>query len=469
MSKEKQKTGLSRALKTFFGVGDFGFTMMTNVDTFYASFFFTNIAQLSLGVIAAITTIASTVDAVLSWVYGIFLNKVKPRKWGRYRSWLILTPWLVPFLYAFEFIRFSNVTLTVVVMTIAMIVSRIAWNIPFVANVTMINVAGKTPEDRIALSSVRNIWNTLAQILFSYVGPAVVAFFAGLLGEQNAYAAAAFAFGAVMAAGYFAHFKMFDGYEESGAEEQARMEAARQKTETGQSAEKQPGVWASIRVNPHLIGLIAASFTKYLVLFMVNGFAIYYFTYVAHDEGMFSVFLLISNLLGIAASYAAQLLAKRISARMTTIAAYVLMIVALLAGFLQFSNVTFAVVMMCVTVFAYTVTNACEPALFADCAIYSEYRTGYDASGTIMGLINVPVKVSIICKGLLISACLAAAGFSAEISAADATVELQRGICVGFMLVPAVVSVIGLLLLIFVYRLTDEKIREYSAAIAGRK
>ena len=97
--------GISKSLKYFFGIGDCGFTLMSNIDTFYASYFFTNIARFSLGAITVMTTISAVIDAILSCFYGAFLNKIKPKKWGRYRSWLILTPWLVPFLYAMQFVR----------------------------------------------------------------------------------------------------------------------------------------------------------------------------------------------------------------------------------------------------------------------------------------------------------------------------------------------------------------------------
>ena len=93
---------LSKALKVFYGVGDCGFSLMTNVESYYFNFFLTNLAAFSLPMVTLITTIASTVDACLSWIYGAILNSIKPKKWGRYRSWLILLPWLVPFLYAFQ-------------------------------------------------------------------------------------------------------------------------------------------------------------------------------------------------------------------------------------------------------------------------------------------------------------------------------------------------------------------------------
>ena len=54
---------------------------MTNVDTVYASYFFTNIAKYSLSVYTISTTISAIVDAILSMMYGAWLNKIKPKKW----------------------------------------------------------------------------------------------------------------------------------------------------------------------------------------------------------------------------------------------------------------------------------------------------------------------------------------------------------------------------------------------------
>ena len=109
--KEEKKTsqkGLSKMLKRFYGVGDCGFTLMSNIESYYFSFFLTNLAQFSLPMVTLITTISSTVDAALSWIYGAILNSIKPLKWGRYRSWLVVIPWLVPFLYAFQVVKIGD-------------------------------------------------------------------------------------------------------------------------------------------------------------------------------------------------------------------------------------------------------------------------------------------------------------------------------------------------------------------------
>ena len=72
---ETQKPqGLSKTLKDFFGVGDAGFTLMSNIETFYFMNFLTNIAAFAPGIAALINSVFSIVDACLSWIYGGILN-----------------------------------------------------------------------------------------------------------------------------------------------------------------------------------------------------------------------------------------------------------------------------------------------------------------------------------------------------------------------------------------------------------
>lgn len=444
---------LSGALKKFYGVGDFAFNLMSNIDTFYASYFFTNIARLALPVVTVITTISAIIDAILSCVYGAWMNKIKPKKWGRYRSWLILTPWMVPILYAFQFFRIGNGVLGIVVMTLAMITSRIAWNLPFIANLSMINVAGKTTEDRMTLSSVRSVWSTLGSVIYSFAGPAVVAFFSNLLGETNAYAATAFAFGALMAAAFFAHFVMFNGYEETGEQEMARLRA-----QANQTAKEMPKVsaLAAIKCNPHLIALMVSSTAKYIVFFLVNGIALYYFTYISHNADLLTTFVFITNLLGVVASYVSKFIVARLGAKRSEVYSYFLMAVGMVVAFVIYQNTIGVIVLMCAVVFAMSMTLAVDPELYAACAGYSSSRIGYDTTGTVMGLLTVPLKIGIVMRGILISAALAIGGFSADIDAATASESVQRGICIGFMVIPAVCMVIGAVVLLWGYHL-DKK------------
>lgn len=465
MSSEKNDQGqpkkLSTALKIFYGVGDCGFTLMTNVESYFFSFFLTNLAKFGLGTVSAITTIASAVDACLSWIYGAILNSIKPKRWGRYRSWLVLLPWVVPFLFAFQFIKIGDGPVAVIIITLAAIVSHVVWNFPYVANVSMIAVAGKTPEDRAQLSSTRAAWANVSRIIFSYVGAPLAAVFAGVIGETNQYGAVAFVLGCVMAVLYFAHFKMFAGYEE--VEVFSKETAKKDKSKTSGK-----DLLKALVQNPPLMTLMLADLAKWMFNFVCSGIAIYYFTYVANNKGLLATYILISNILCVIGSYLAKNMAKKLSTRSTTIFTFFAMAIVLLIANFMYENVTLVLVLMSVAQFGYGIAYACTPALYADTIIYSEWKTGKNATGWISGLQNVPLKVGVMTRGIIIAACLAMANFNPNIDAAAASVELKQGICVAFMVIPACALIIAAIILLFGFRLTKEKVEQYQSEIAAR-
>ena len=462
MGEEKQKKkGLSGALKKFYGVGDCGFTLMSNIESYYFSFFLTNLAQFSLPMVTFITTVSSTVDALLSWIYGAILNSIKPMKWGRYRSWLIAIPWLVPFLYAFQFVKIGDGMLSAVIIIIAAIASHVAWNFAYVANVSMISVAGSTPEERSQLSSTRAAWANLAKVIFSYVGPGLAAFMAGIIGEVNQYGAAAFVLGCVMAVLYYAHFRMFDGYETVQPETKNTKAATKDKT----------GGMDLIRAllqNPPLIALLIADLAKFMFNFVLMGVAAYYFSYVAGNSGMLPTYILVTNIFCVVGAYLSKTLSNKFSTRSTTIGVMAIQAVLLIVSFMFYNSVTLVIVLMSIAMFGYGITYACTPALYGDTIVYSEWKTGKNAAGWISGLQNVPLKVSIMTRGIIISACLAMGNFSTDIDPAQAPEELKRAISIGFMVIPAAALIIAVVALLFGFRLTREKVNQYAAEIASR-
>ncbi len=459
--QEQKKKGLSGALKKFYGVGDCGFTLMSNIESYYFSFFLTNLAQFSLPMVTFITTVSSTVDALLSWIYGAILNSIKPMKWGRYRSWLIAIPWLVPFLYAFQFIKIGDGMLSAVIIIIAAVASHVAWNFAYVANVSMISVAGSTPEERSQLSSTRAAWANLSKVIFSYVGPGLAAVMAGIIGEVNQYGAAAFVLGCIMAVLYYAHFRMFDGYEVVQPEATDKKAAAKDKT----------GGMDLIRAllqNPPLIALLIADLAKFMFNFVLMGVAAYYFSYIAGNSGMLSTYILVTNIFCVAGAYLSKTLSNKFSTRTTTIGVMGIQAVLLIVSYLFYNNVTLVIVLMSIAMFGYGITYACTPALYGDTIVYSEWKTGKNAAGWISGLQNVPLKVSIMTRGIIISACLAMGNFSTDIDPAQAPEALKRAISIGFMVIPAIALIIAVVALLFGFKLTREKVNQYAAEIAAR-
>ncbi len=462
------KKPLSRALRYFYGVGDFGFTLMSSVETYYFVFFLTNLAMFDPAVAAIVAAIGSGVDAALGWMYGGFINSIKPFKWGRYRSWLLVLPWLVPFLYAFEFVRISdNVALSAFLIIFFNVTSHAAWDFPYVANLSMIAVAGGTPEERQRMASTRSMYSNASKIVFSYIVPPIALAAATALGEANQYAVAAFVTGVVFAALYYAHFRMFKGYDkEFSAEELANYKAQKVNDEDRTTF---GDLMRALFANPPLIALMLSDIAKWIFNFTCAGIAVYYFTYVVFEPGMLATYIFLSNLLCVIGSYFAPHIAKLLkSGRNAMGVVLFLMAAVLIVARLVYTNMWLTIVLMSIAQMLYGVVYAVTPALYADTVIYAQWKTGKNAAGWISGLQLFPLKIGFVVRGVAIPALLAAAGFVSGMTAEESTLSLQEGICNGFMLVPAIICAIAAVLIFVGFRLTPAKIEQYQREIAER-
>ncbi len=456
-----KKKGLSTALKYFFGVGDAGFVLMSNMETFYFMTFLTDVAGFGAGISGIINSVFTIVDACLSWLYGGIINGTKAKKWGRYRSWLILVPWMVPFLYAFMFLRVSeNEWLSAIVIIAASIASHVAWNFSYVANATLISVVGKTPEEKATLASSRATWNNIGGLLFSYMGLPFATLLAGYVGEKNKFAAASFCLGILMVVTYFAHFKMTEGYEETEPQGQAdKAGKDKSKITIGE-------MFASLFQNPPLMVLMLADLAKWCVKFVTAASAIYYFRDAMGNPGLMTSYLLSVAIGAIIGAFSMRYLAKALSSRTTMILAYGGMAISLFLIYVFYGNAIGVIALMTLAQFFYGMAFAASPALYADTVVYATWKSGKDASGWIMGLQNLPLKIAVFLRGTILSACLVAVGWQSGVVLEGSA---RQGMTISFALVPAIFCLVGMLLLIFGFKITKEKVIQYQAEIDARK
>jgi GPH family glycoside/pentoside/hexuronide:cation symporter len=150
------------------------------------------------------------------------------------------------------------------------------------------------------------------------------------------------------------------------------------------------------------------------------------------------------------------------------IAAYVVMAVALILAYYAYSNPALVISLMTITLFCYGMTYAAAQALYADTVVYATWKTGKDASGWIMGLQTLPLKLAIFLKGLILPAVLAAVSFSPKLDPATLSDAARQGLATPFTLIPGIFCVAGTLLLIFGFRLTKQKVAKYQAEIDKR-
>ncbi|MDR2741068.1 MAG: MFS transporter [Treponema sp.] len=452
---------ISAKTRFWYGLGDCGFTIMSNVEAFFFNFFLTNIAMFATEIATTISLITSIVDTALSWIYGGIINAVKPGKWGRYRSWLVTVPWIVPFLFAIEFLKIGEGFLAYAVVVVAYSITHIAWNIPYVANATLVSACGGTPEGRAILASSRATWNQLAGVAFSYIGPPLALVFAGIFGQNYQYAVLSIVLGLVMVFGYWVNFKVTEGYEVIESSE----DIAKKQSKTGASAKD---MLKALFQNSHLCFLILGDFPKWIIKFVTAGAAVYYFRYVAGNVGLLPRYILISNIAAVLGGFIAAFLARKFTSRNTVVMMYVVMAAACILAFLMYQNIWLVIILMSLVQLGYGVCYACGSALYADAAVYSQWKLGADSRGWIMGLQNVPLKAAVIARALILNGALMLAGFNAQIDPAQATESIKKGITAAFALVPGFFLCAGVLLILFGFRLTQKDVVKYEEEINAR-
>jgi GPH family glycoside/pentoside/hexuronide:cation symporter len=457
------KKPLSRALKTFYGVGDMGFGLMTAMETYFFVFFLTNIAKFPVAWVAAIGSATAIGDAILSPVYGGIIAATKPKKWGRNRTWILTMPPLVVITYVFQYSKIGPDLVAAVIIVLGFVISHIFWNLGWVANLNLIPTLANNPAERGMLSSHRSMYTSIAQMGFSYIGAPLIAFYGAMTGsEALGYPLTAGTLACVMWVAYFIIFKLTTGYEETGAEAAAAASgSAKEKVAFGDLIK-------SITQNPHLIFLLIGDFFRYMSTFVYGSAVAFYFSYVANNMALMPLYLLFSSFGQFVGATLAGILSKKASHRTLVGIGLLGCGAMLLLG--KFTGLSLIAVFVCGILSRIFVgaLGSWVVAMYAEASIYSEWKTGRNATPFIMGIMNLSLKTAVISRGLVIPLVLGAVGFVSGLDPNLATPEIKQGVLTVFMLFPGIVMIISFVLLLG-FRLNNAKLEELQKEIDERK
>jgi len=460
----KVRNGLSKTIRYFYGIGDFAFALMSNVGVYYSTYYLTNVARLSLVNVAFLSSTVAAVDAFTAWIYGAIINSSKPMKWGRYRSWLVAFTWLLPITHFLMYFRVSDSEpVATVFFFIIMLITRFVYNFPYTANLSMISIVAKTPDEKVLMSSNRSTYNNASKFAWAYLGVPFLAILTRLVSDKFAYATLAALLAIVTIIAYWGHFKMFEGYEDSGTEERASA------VKTRRAKTKPRDLFKALAMNPPLLVLLLADVGKWCFNFVIAGTVVYYFKYVALNPAAQATYTLIIAFCAVIGAYISRIIAKKLSAKTTVVAFFLMMAVCLFIARAFYTDMWAVMILISLAQLGYGCTYSCSLAMYADTCVYNEWKTGKNASGWIMGLQNIPLKVGSTVRSIIITACLAVGGFSAAIAPADATVEMKEAICLALMVVPGAILAICALILLFGYKLSKKKLEEMQSEIDLKK
>lgn len=464
--KKMEKKPLNNAMKYFFGAGDFMYSLSVSFKTYYWTYFLTTVIALPLAAVGVMNTIINVFDFIMAFCWGAIIDSMKPGKHGRYRSiLLIMAPlivishgfqWFAPTLYKFGF----SATVAVVATCICFGIYIVFFNFAWCANVSLIGVCASSEADRARLSGNRNAYNKACSIFIAYIAT----FLLGMFNDQViGYAAAATILGILTIPGYYLHVYLTKGYEKT-----------RDELEKEQSSENKKAnritfkdIITVIKSNAQILWVLLTNSCTQLTIFVFSYMGVYLFTMSLGRADLYAFYLTVTNFATVVASLLSNILAKKIPVKRIVQVGLLLDIVAILCAWLtaKSGNALLFTASMVVVQFALGLLTPGVITFYSSCAVYSEWKTGINCTGTIMGLSGVPIKIALTAIGIIVPAVLASSGYVAN---EPITESVKTALINAYAMIPLGLYVAAFLIITFLYKLTQSKVDQCAKEIAER-
>ena len=122
------------------------------------------------------------------------------------------------------------------------------------------------------------------------------------------------------------------------------------------------------------------------------------------------------------------------------------------------------VVGMSILAFAAGVSQMPLIALYSDAATYGEWKTGVNCRAFVMSMYNIPLKLGLLIKGVVISVILAAIHYDASLPPAT----FKNAFYNGYLLLMAILNLIAVLILVAGFKLTEDQVTQMALEIQER-
>ena len=444
---------LSNKVKYSFGVGAIGKDAIVNLVGIYLMFYLTDVLQLSPGFVGVLFFVARIWDAINDPIMGMIIDNTKS-KYGKFRPWIVIGTLSNAIVFVLLFSQFNFTTSQlygyVAVMYILYGMTYTMMDIPYwswLPNLT------RDPQERESVSVIPRFFASLAGLLVGTFGLQTIYYFDGLFGNGDK--SAGFTAFAILVAIIFIisiAITVLNVPEKST-------------THSGDSF-KLKEIPAVLFKNKQLVSYIGFLLSFNLAMQIVNGVVLYYFTYVAGRESLFSIFNF-----AIAAEMTALLLFPKMSkwlgrSKVYSVACFLMatgLVVLLVGGYVAPHNVAFvvsgSVIMKLGSGFSLGVTTVS----IADVIDYGELKTGKRSESIITSTQTFLMKTSQAFASLLTGVGLDLVGYVPD---AQQTASAISGIRLIMFAIPLFFTALSLIVYVKSYKLKGSKLNELGNKLA---
>ena len=442
--------------KVGYMLGDFGNSLLFNFIGSYLLVFYTDAFGISAAAVGTLMAISRVWDAINDPMMGVFVDKRKPGKNGKFRPYLrfmgiplgiftILTFLVIPNISHGMKLAYAYVTY------IGFGMAYTAINIPYGS---LASVMTNDPVERTQLSTWRNLSATFSMILLMVLTPKLVFNASGDVSAKG-FLIAAVLYAIIANIAYRACYKM--------TTERVTVEVK----------EDAPKVSLGVTIktlfkNRALIGLILSSLGTLTAMFIPNSLNAYLFKDYFGAPGLLSI----AGLLPMVGTFAALPFSSKLVAKFgkKNIAIYSSLISAATYAILFLfpsKNVWMYILLTTISGIGSNLYGMIVWALVGDVIDYQEYLTGKREEGIVYATYSLSRKLVQAIVGSIGGFALAAIGYQS--GAAVQSTEVSEGIRTIITLGPLVGYAFGAVCLKFIYNLGNKTLNEVNEELARRK
>lgn len=422
--------------------GDFGNDFFFILVSSFLMVYYTDVFQISAGVVGGLFLIARVWDAVADVTWGRFIDTRRAGKHGKFKPWILRMSLPLVITGVLMFVHIPGMS-TGFYEAYAF-VTYILWgtfystvNIPYGS---MASVITNDPVERASLSTFRTLGATLAGLIINVVGPMIL--FVNNQADPNRFLLAAVIFGILSLSCYIACYKM-------SVERVSAPEVQKEKGNLGKTLK-------GLLKNKPLMWILIASLIFMVCFMLVNTVNVYLFKNYFESASALSLMGLVQTSIIILAMPLVKPLVAKLGKK--ELASAGLLLASVMYGMLYFLPnlpVNTFIALMTIATFGYAFFNMVIWAFVTDVIDYHEFLTGLREDGTIYSIYSFARKLGQAIAGGLGGFAIASVGYNSKLGVQ--TEGTLKGIYALATLSPAIILFVVFLVVMFLYPLNKAR------------
>lgn len=446
----------SKALAVYYSFGEIGDQLSWYMINTYLMVFYTDVLGLAAGAISIIMLIARIVQGIASPVWGAIQDRTNS-KWGKFRPWLMF---LAPFMAIFNILTFTVFPVTgvaqIFLCCICYIIVGLLYTAISNAYSALVNVVSSDSQVRMNLSAARSVGSSIIQMILSAVAMPMILFF----GHSTKANGTGYFWATVVCSVAMIPFVVI-----CGLKCKETVKESSTPSQASSSSVEKISIWTSLKAlvkNSQLDVTVGSTFFGAASTMLRMMMLVYYVIYVV---GSYTLVAPIMTTLTIAQLIGSALLpwgTKTFGKKGYMIGLNVIQILSLV-GLFFFKDIVVVFILNAIIGFTNSSANITF-GMMSDSIEYGDWKYGVRNIGLSVSIITVAVSIATAVTGSIGALLLQATGYVANQAQSVAT---QTGINAIVNLVPAAVTLISTILLLF-YKLDQKTVDQIAIDLKKR-